>query len=409
MKRLRLGIFLTLSILIVTAGLAVAASQRHSSPQGTQTRVTFTMGNSLWMMNADGTGSHVFASAKTPYVYSWYSWSPDGGYLLVVKNVPGASASELLLYSATGKRLRILVRRVPWSGFYPSWASNLDRVAFVAGSCSQPDLKASSCAQPSDSAVYSVDVHGQRRFIGSYSRAGGGCGGGVADPAGDLYRIETDFGVGMPPLQWTAGSPFSPPGAMASVTQPVQRQAVSPSDAVVELGGVTAATIQRCTNAGCTSHVVLRDPSSGRSQQTIGQGEMPIWSPDGKFLYFVRRIAGKTLMLRDSANIPMSSQIYTSEIWRVDADGSHVTRILSEPAYGFGPLSVSSDGRTIFFSSVGTDSRLWQHRLSGNRFDERLLKKYGPEVKLQRVDVGTGTVVTLVTNAGRPAVQPAGA
>jgi hypothetical protein len=49
---------------------------------------------------------------------------------------------------------------------------------------------------------------------------------------------------------------------------------------------------------------------------------------------------------------------------------------------------------------------LWLHRLPGNRVNTALLQRYRPTVSVQRLDLTTGRVQTLVAHGGRPAVQP---
>jgi len=410
MTRLKLGIFLTLAALVVTAGIAAAAGLRQGSRDAAAARVAFTQGSSLWMANADGSGRLMIARGNPSSPISWYEWSPDGRYLLVVRSHPNTSSSDLLLYDAYGTRLRALVRHAPWSGFYASWAANADRVAFVAGTCGRVGVRASGCPA-SNEAVFSVGVQGNRTFIGSYQSAGGGCGGGLQDPAANLYRIETDFGITMPVLHWRTGHALSFLGVMGYVPPLPERGtgAAFPSDIAVSSGGAVAGTIQRCTSTGCSSYVALLDPATGRALRIIGRGELPAWSPDGKTLYFVRRTAQRTLMFHDSNNNTVPSQVYRSEIWRTNASGQQLTKVLTEPAYGFGPLAVTTDGQSVIFSRVDNASRLWQHRLAGNRFDDRLVKAYGPTVSVDGVNVTNGAVTEVVSNAGRPAMQPAAA
>lgn len=84
----------------------------------------------------------------------------------------------------------------------------------------------------------------------------------------------------------------------------------------------------------------------------------------------------------------------------------HPVMILSQQAYGFGPLTVTPDGGSLLFSRVDNASALWRHRLPGNRFNAHLLASYGPAVRVQVLNTATGAVKTLMLNAGRPAVQP---
>jgi hypothetical protein len=404
MMRLRIGILFITGALAVTAGIAAAAGLRTSPRDSSPARVAFTQANSLWITTVDGSGKQLIVNGNAKHPLSWYQWSPDGRYLLVVQSDIRTATSDLVLYDVNGVRRRTLVRHLRWSDFYPSWAANADRVAFVAGTCAQG--KVAGCAHPTDRAVFSIGVHGRRTFIGSYPSAGGGCGGGLEDPAANLYRVETDFGITMPLLHWRTGrSPsylgimgYVPPAAAAARIPP-------PADIAVSAAGNVAGVTQRCTGTGCTSYVALLDPATGRPLRVVGKGELPAFSPNGATLYFVRRVAEQTLGFHDTNANNVPSTVYRSEIWRVDSAGLHPVKILSQQAYGFGPPTVTPDGGSIIFSRVDNASTLWQHRLPGDRFDASLLASYGPAVRVQRLNLATGAVRTLMQNAGRPAVQ----
>jgi dipeptidyl aminopeptidase/acylaminoacyl peptidase len=372
------------------------------------------------MVKVGGSDSRLILAGDAENPVSWYQWSPDGRYLLVAQGHLNTSSSALMLYSAKGSFLRTLVQKARWTGFYASWAVNGDRVAFVAGTCKQ--AKIAGCASPNDSALLTVGLHGLQSFAGSFRQfgSGGGCGGApnptAPDPSAELYRVETEFGITMPTLNWYTGSKpvfvgltnYAAPGSAVTTTTHV-KPAVTPPPANVAIsaGGRAAGVVQHCTTAGCVSNLALLDPATGRVLRNVAQGgDLPVFSPDGKTVYFVRRTVQGTLHYQDLQGDPGQSNVYRTEIWRAATAGGRPVTVLSEDAYGFGRLSVTSDGRSLIFGSVDNATSLWEHRLPGDQITTQLLETYGPTVSVQRLNLATGAVRTLVANASWPAVQP---
>src|SRR5205807_572020 len=115
----------------------------------------------------------------------------------------------------------------------------------------------------------------------------------------------------------------------------------------------TLAVVDRSYQAGSLQFVVvLANPRTGTMVRTVGPGELPAWSHDGKTLFYVRRITGKLLHMFDSVTNPISSQTYTSEIWRTDSEGKNGVRLLRQDAFGLGPLQVMPDNHILIFSHV---------------------------------------------------------
>jgi hypothetical protein len=176
-------------------------------------------------------------------------------------------------------------------------------------------------------------------------------------------------------------------------------------DAVLSRTGQLAAALQVCGKAGCAGRIVLVDPVTLRATHDLGRGELPAWSADGQSLYFVRRTLTSVLRFKDASGNPTPSNVYRTSIWRAGADASGLTRLVDEDAYGFGFLNVSSDGGTLVFSRVDNATQLWQHRLTNDAFNSTLLKRYGPQVTVQRYS-GDGSPTTLFRDGGLPSVQP---
>jgi hypothetical protein len=147
-------------------------------------------------------------------------------------------------------------------------------------------------------------------------------------------------------------------------------------------------------------------PGGDSLVRTLGLGKLPRWSRDGRTLYFVRRVPGVIYRLRDESGNLLELRSYTSAIWRAKRDGTGAHRLVVEDAYAFGPLQLTTDGRALVFSRIANIEALWLHRLPGNRVNNALLRRYRPTVSVQRLDLTTGRVQTLVAHGGRAAVQP---
>jgi hypothetical protein len=241
-----------------------------------------------------------------------------------------------------------------------------------------------------------------------------GCGGGTSDPSEQLLWLETGYGSVAMTFSWRTAR------HLAVYTPTLCRGSVDVTDTrtgqtgqlgqhpwqwhegvLAPSGSIVAAMI----TAGQTRTVVLAPPRPGALGHAIALGELPVWSRDGRVLYFVRRTPGPLLRLRDSLGNAVDSQTYTTAIWQCQADGSDLRQIAAFDAFGTGPLRLAPDGRSLVFARVDNSWELWRHRLTGDVITQALLARYGPQVAVVRLGVD-GALSTLVADAGQPAVQP---
>jgi Tol biopolymer transport system component len=122
-------------------------------------------------------------------------------------------------------------------------------------------------------------------------------------------------------------------------------------------------------------------------------------------LYFVQRTQSSALHFIDQQGNRIDTPLYHATFIRAAADGSRVTRLLTSDAFGFGYPSISSDGRTLVFSSVDNMTALAQHLCAGGSYTNAVLQQFGPRVRVVRYTVG-GQPATIALNAGRPELQP---
>jgi hypothetical protein len=257
--------------------------------------------------------------------------------------------------------------------------------------------------------VYSVDVNGRRSLLLSYEDVAGGCGGGGGDPTQTLYWEQTGNGGMSWPLQWSMKQRLALGDGMlfdlrAGTARHLGRGPAQLSEPALSPSGALAATVRTCGHVECDSRVVLVNPRTGTAARTVAPGEMPAWSPDGRFLYFVQRVPGRVLKMTDPNGNSVSIATYTTILWQADARGTYLQRLAIENAYGTGFLQVTPDGRSLVYSRVDNAWSLWQHRLSGGRFTDAMLQRYGPKVRIERLDLGRQPV-TILAGVGLPAVQ----
>jgi len=406
MRLVRLG-----ALSIIAAALSVpvviraSAHLRAGTSSPAQLHVAVAEGNKIVILNILGGDRKVIVTGLSQSAHPWYSWAPDGKYLLVVRSRSAGSDWALLLADRNGASVRTIARAVSSTGFYPAWAVDGDRIAYLA-------RIARGHSAPT---IDTVGPNGDKSPLWRYPETQqGGCGGGVSDPAQLALSAQTGSDGMTFPLQWSMsrhlaiawvpnGSALidTRTGAVRHLGKPHQEL----GEVVLSSSGQLAATLSICVRKQCGSQIVLADPRTGAVTRIVGQGELPTGSPDGRFVYFVRRVPGRLLHVKDTRGNAASFQTYTSSIWRADQDGSHLRRLASEDAYGFGFLNVTPDGQSLVFSRVDNEWKLWGHRLADDRYTDRLLRRYGPRVQVQRLDIGRPPV-TIATDAGMPAIQP---
>ena len=370
-------------------------------------QVVFTRNANVFLMPANGGTTNVVTTrGSTSYDgihYPAYAWSPDGKYMLLVRD-HGGQSFDILLLDQSGTVLRTLVTAAP--AFYdvlPGWALDADRVAYVAAIIAgKTDLQV---------VVNQVDLTGHSTPLWRY-HALEGCGGGTPDPSGQLYWREVGYEGVAPTLQWSTRQRLaiytSACIGTVSVTN-LQTGATQPfgsGEVALSSTGQAAAVRYSDTAGVLVPEVVLVDPRTGTIRRTVAPGELPSWSPDGRSLYFVQRTRQQQLGWQDELGNNLGTSIFSSAIWRAGGDGAHPTRLTTQDAYGFGPLSVTPDAKALIFSRIDNSWNLWQHRQAGNRIPTSFLSRYGPTTSVQRLDLATHAVKTLASTAGHPEVQP---
>ncbi len=377
-------------------------------------RVAVTQANNVYLIDAQGRRAiTTLGTGSRGVSYPTYSWSPDGTYLLLVRDrvdpkTAQPAGSDLLLLDRSGAVLRTLGHPAQYADFAPTWADDGDQIAYLA--TTPPTVNAPMRT------VDAVDVRGVTRVLFSY-KVQDGCGGGTADPAEFQQWQQVGYEGRAPAFQWSIAGRRALYSATCAgginvtntYTGQTRRLATMTDEATANPADATLVAGTRPAPRDTASQLVLsRLPSGGADTTvvTLGSGELPRWSRDGRTLYFVRRTPGAIYHLRDNYGNRLDLQTYTSAIWRAGSDGTGQRRLLAENAYTFGPLQLSPDGRALIYTRVANDDALWAHRLPGDRIDTTYLSAFQPALSVERLDLVTGAVGTLAAPAARPAVQP---
>ncbi len=399
-----------LALTLVFGSLPRQATASPSGAAAPDLRVVYTQHENVFLLDtASGRTLQLTTRGGQGDVdYPGYAWSPDGRYLLLVRDNRTTLAKDVLLLDRTGTVLRTLASTATSSVFQPSWAADSDIVAYVATT-----TQAAAGPPGVIDHLWSVDPSGRRAPLWSFVEAMG-CGGGTSDPSAQLHWRETGFGGVAMTFSWRTAqhlAVYTPTLCAGTVdvtdtrtgqTGQLGRHPSQWGEGVLAPNGTVVAAV---IGGGQDRTVVLAAPRAGALGREVAAGELPAWSPDGRVLYFVRRTPGPLLHLRDSLGNETDSQTYTTEVWQSRADGTRPRRIASFDAFGAGPLHVAPDGRSLVFARVDNSWTLWRHRLAGNIVTDALVARYGPRVAVVRLSLD-GTLRTLVADAGQPALQP---
>jgi len=410
----RWGRALGASLLAALAVVSTGAPTR-AVPVATPARVVITQHNNVYLVDGAG-GRRALTTRGTGLAgvsYPWYAWSPDGAYLLLLRDTfdptnPSQPRSDLLLLDRQGTVLRTLAHPSIEADFPPTWASDGDQIAYVAPQATPaPTLT-----------VDAVDLRGHTRALWRYT-AQEGCGGATFDPAEQLQWQYIGYEGRAPALDWSiaghralysatcaGGVNVTDTGTSATRRLVGLTDEVTANPAGATLIAGTAPSPRDVSSAVVLARLKPASNGPGGIVRTIGDAELPRWSRDGRTLYMVRRVPGVVHHLRDEFGNGLDFQTYVSAIWRADSDGSGLRQLLAENAYTFGPPRLSPDGHALYYTRIANDDDIWARRLAGNRTTSALLQRYRPALTVERLDLVTGRASTLVADAARPAVQP---
>jgi hypothetical protein len=375
----------------------------------------------IWLMNADGSDQRAITDdAAAEYQddgthYPWYEWSPDGQYLLIVKEQRAMNAGPpnngFLIYDAASGEVRTLVGDLGPIAFYPSWALDANQIVFVSADplTGTGDNYSLSTLDPEGTVTPLVDISGPACNLPS---------GNPTDPAYDLYLKEFGPFSGMildRSIFWRSAENdlwfdtrcgtaiYGAIGSGEQIDTGLDQIVVGP-------GGLIAGTTSAASHGG---DIVIASEPGGGDQRVLRNGGTPAWAMGSGDLFFVTIGFGTEYMNLTPADgdlLPALSLTFNrSALWLAPANGSEPVKLVDRAAYAFGEPSPAADGSFVVFTRIENASELWENRLAGDTYTQALLDEFGPEARIQGFDRESGQLSTLATNAFRPRVQPVGA
>jgi len=446
----RIGVFILLAACMAALCSAEAFAGSEHPP-----RVVYLHDESAYTLSVSGGGSRQIEAREA----SSYSWSHDGRYLLVQV---GGRHPRLVILSPSGRYIRQLPVEIS-TVFAYGWDQDTDSVLF-GKLVSLPPCHHGRCPERVWPVFYRVRVRGAAWLMWPHRLPKGArpvaAGAGLSaypkfgDPAlsalkGELLTSEASllFSSRQRVIVFAKGigSYASRPWRVLDLRTGTHRQlpfgdvkgplGVSglfdggPVDAVMlsskgELAGQVG------------GRVAVMPLRARRHWRAVGWGYAPVWSPDGRYLYYVasRRMSkinfemrveepaifscvhkGKLDLSRCGAQSqpyrkvwlwqPVQSAVNEVSVRRASAAGYRPVTLFSETGYGIADVNALPGNGRIIFSAVPSDAPLYLRRNRHGRVDAANASLYRPYIGIQSWTVGSSPVL-LVDHARLPAVQP---
>jgi Tol biopolymer transport system component len=380
--------------------------QASSDPQ-----TAFLRQGNLWLMNIDGSNQRQITSY--PWGVVCYSWSPSGRYLLMLHGgrhwhwtkwqQSEPPVPQLSLYDVTTNELRDLLQ-VPSAmpapnGRFPSWAVNAD------------ELMMEVAEQGGQFSIVRITLDGMTSQIGTYFQPPT-CGGPdgpmtvgrdllweqeFGSPfARDVYQdivwwadqqiayVNTLCGSGIA-LDLESGLAVDHPSTTWLLPAPDGQQLLVQDYPLV--GGDPAG---------------LFDPHT-RAKAPIQPGMVYAWGREGDLYHVTRSVVGESAFTSAFDNLPASYNDFKVEIWATSRESGLQRLVTTLDAFGTGVPTISPDGTAMIMGIIENPTD-WL-RTDSSQYTEYSPMIYAEHHQVVRIEIGSGEVTVLATNAYRPKLQ----
>ncbi|MGI8825065.1 MAG: hypothetical protein ACR2JC_05360 [Chloroflexota bacterium] len=395
--------------------VAHAASRRSSS-----VLVAFVRQDNVWVARADGgaarrltgdgTGTRIVNGRQVTYAY--LAWSPTQTRLLVARfesnSSPGSPYrqgwSVETWTSGSSKFLR-LVTNVNSQDFVPQWSSDGRKISYM--SSSRYDDKSTMFKNTVKAADLSGRIAGLTRF-----KAREGCLDASTDPSELTFWNLVGPGGIRQTFIWSSAGRFVVYSTECIHTGLTYRSLAGGPERLVGRWMIEAVL---SPNGGRLIGVDRRglvlsnvDGSARRLFSGTAAARLPVWSPDGRFVYYMARRTLQTLHYHDRAGNLFEIQVNRSSIDRLDLVSGRVQAILTLPVHAFANLAVSADGRWLYFTEISNSDQLYRHLVGAPKVTNAMLTQYGPTTNTLRISTGGGRSQVVARDAGQIAVSNTG-
>lgn len=382
--------------------------------------IAFLRDDNVWVARADGSGAHQLTGDGTgtrtvgnkQVTYSYLTWSPDGQRLLVARfqstnppDGPYRQGWSLETWAPGSARLAPLVRNINSQDFAPHWSSDGRTITYIGAS------RYVDKTTLYENTVTTVDLAGRVTTLTRF-RAHEGCLDGTTDPSELTFWTFVGPGGVRQTFAWSSTGHFLiyasecihtglmyrnlATGAERAVGRWMTEAALSPSNRA--LIGVVGSRLVLSNSDGTGRHVF---------SSTAG-ARLPVWSPNGRFVYYLSRRTMRTLRSRDHAGNLFEIQVNRASIMRLDVSSGKVTTVLTLPVHAFANLAMSPDGKWLYFTKVPNSDVLYQHLIHSPKVTNELLTRYGPRAAVMRMATAGGQLQTLARDSAGVALPGVG-
>ena len=406
-----------LSLLLLTVTAVVPTLVAHAAPsQSGSAILAFVRADNVWVARADGVGAREITRDGTgpriingrQVTYAYLTWSPDGQRLLLARfesdNPTGGTYRQgwsLQTWTPGSTRLVIMAQNINSQDFIPQWSRHGQTVSYIAAS-SYNDKTLTF-----ENTVKTADLSGRTTRLARF-RAREGCLDSSTDPSELTFWNLVGPGGIRQTFLWSSTRRFLLYSTECIHTGLKYLNIVAGRERIVGrlmTEAVLAPSQSRLIGVD-TGRLVLStvDGTSRRIFAATASARLPVWSPDGRFVYYLARETRRTLRYHAQDGNLFEIQVNRASIDRLDVGSGLVRTILTLPVHAFANLSVSSDGRWLSFTQVTNSDVLYQHLVHSPRVTNALLTRYGPRISVIRVPSGGGKLQIVAKDSGQVAV-----
>ncbi|GAC1473012.1 MAG: hypothetical protein PVSMB7_26400 [Chloroflexota bacterium] len=404
-------------LLLLTATAIVPALVAHAAPvQSGSAILAFVRADNVWVARADGVGAREFTRDGTgtriingrQVTYEYLTWSPDGQRLLVARfesnNPAGGTYHQswsLQTWIPGTTRLVTVAQNINSQDFIPQWSRNGQTISYIA------DSSYNDKTLTFENTVKTADLSGRTSRLARF-RAREGCLDSSTDPSELTFWNLVGPGGIRQTFLWSSARRFLVYSTECIHTGLKYLNIVTGRERSVGRLMTEAVLAPNQTRIiGVDSGRLVLSNVDGTSRRvfaaTVG-ARLPVWSPDGRFVYYLAREPRRTLRYHAQDGNLFEIQVNRASIDRLDVGTGLVRTILTLPVHAFANLSVSRDGRWLYFTQVTNSDVLYQHLIHSPSVTNALLIRYGPRTSVIRVPSGGGTLQMVAKDSGQVAV-----
>ena len=407
-------------LLIAVAGIAPTLASHAAPIRSGAARLAFVRADNVWIAGADGTGARQITRDGTgtrvvngrQVTYAYLTWSPTARRLLVARfestNPPGGTYRQgwsLQTSTPSVSKLVPVVQHINSQDFIPEWSHNGQTIAYIADS-SYHDKTLTF-----QNTVKTVDLSGRISSLTSFD-AHEGCLDSSTDPSELTFWNLVGPGGVRQTFIWSSASRFLVYSTECIHTGLTYRSLVTGQERVVGRSTTEAALAPDGSRVvGVDGGHLILSKANGAARQAFPStagARVPIWSPDGRFVYYMTRHTVQSLRYRNHAGNLFEIGVNRASINCLDVASGVVTTILTLPVHAFANLAVSSDGRWLYVTEITNSDRLYQHLVHSPVVTNALLTQYGPRTHVLRVSSGGGLPLTVARDSGQVTVSNSG-